>query len=206
MVTASWLAGSAIEMRSAIRMLSLAVPFTLLVTVACGRDLADVQRPVQPGPVETPTRDVDAWFQTDSLSYTLSNDGMYTAKITVEFTNKTAATTYVANCNGISAWRLEKLTNGQWNGVWTAIIPSCASRPIAVAPNAIYKPAVQFYAGLPGTNVVPKFDTYPIDGIYRMVWTSGPSLTLVDTFSTDNLLPLSQRTSNVFALRTRTGP
>jgi hypothetical protein len=148
---------------------------------------------------------VDALFQTDSLSYTLSDNGGYTAKIGVELTNTTSATIYLANCHGQSALRLEKFVNGEWKSAWTAIIPSCASYPVKLVPNATYEPQVLFSAGLPGTNVYPQFNVHPIDGIYRFAWTSGPALTVVETFFTENLLPLSQRVSNRFALRTRAG-
>ena len=150
-----------------------------------------------------PDRDAAALFQTDSLSYTLSDNGFYAAKIEIELTNTTSGTIYLANCHGQSPVSLEKLVNGEWKWTWGAIIPSCASYPIVMAPNATYKPQVLFYAGFDGTNLAQKFKLYPIDGIYRFVWTDGPALRVVDTFDTDNLVPLAQRVSNRFALRTK---
>ena len=190
-----------------IRRRALGIGFSALALalIGCDRDLPTVLRPGEPGPVIAPERDLDALFQTDSLSYTLSENGFYTAKIGIEFTNRTATTLYIANCNRQSAVHLEKLVNGEWKWAWTAIIPSCASRPIVVEPNATYQPAVLFYAGMAGTNVGSQFEVYPIDGVYRFVWTTSPAVTVVETFSTENLVPHAQRVSNRFALRTRSG-
>ena len=148
-----------------------------------------------------PDRDTDALFQTDSLSYTLVDDGLWDANITIQFTNKTATPTYFANCNGYSALRLEKLVAGLWKEAWLAIIPACSSLPAAVAPNAVYNPRILFSAGRAGSNVVPKFEVDPIDGLYRIVWTDSP-LTVRDDTAPAELLPLDQRVSNRFLLKT----
>ena len=149
-----------------------------------------------------PERDADALFQTDSLSYTLVDEGQWNANITVQFTNKTGATTYFPNCNGYSALHLEKFVNAAWVPAWTAIINHCGGIPVAVAPNATYKPGILFYAGRVGSNVRPQFSVGPIDGIYRIVWTTSPSLTRDESQKPEDLLPLEQRVSNRFLLKT----
>ena len=148
-----------------------------------------------------PDRDTGALFQTDSLSYTLVDVGAWQANIGIQFTNKTAATTYFANCNGYSALHLEKFVDAAWKHAWLAIIPSCASLPVAVEPNATYSPRIQLVAGHAGSNVGQQFELEPIDGIYRIVWTRTPS-TVRDDANLENLLALEQRISNRFLLKT----
>jgi len=73
---------------------------------------------------------------------------------------------------------------------------------VTVTPNAVYNPRILFYAGRAGSNVAPKFEVDPIDGMYRIVWTTSPSLTRDEPQKPGDLLPLEQRVSNRFLFKT----
>jgi hypothetical protein len=168
--------------------------------VACGSPTPDEPIASGPDPIESPTRDANALFQTDSLMYTLrGNDVGYAGTISIRFTNRTGGTAYFVNCKGETMLRLEKLVGDAWITTWAPIIQSCLSQPITVASGGAYESKIAVFGGYPDNNFVPKFSG-TIPGIYRIVWTDALS-SYQDTggpFGTQ--LPFEQRVSNRFAL------
>ena len=153
-----------------------------------------------PGAVPELSRDTAAFFQTDSLSYVLrAGVAGYSAVISAVFTNRTAATVFIVNCNGETQLRLEKFVDGAWLPVWFPVVPACLSPPIVVAKDGSYRTQISIFGGYPGTNAFPKFAVEDPSGVYRAVWAD-----VLSSYQPSNPfgdpLPLAARTSNRFGL------
>jgi hypothetical protein len=149
------------------------------------------------------SRDVGALFQTDSLRYTLrATDVGFDGEIGVTFTNRTKGTVYIANCNGATAISLEKRLAREWTIVWTPPIPLCLSPPITIAPAATYRTHIRVFGGYAGSNVGTQFSTTNIPGEYRAVWGRVLSSYRADSLPFGTPLPIAQRVSNRFLLKT----
>lgn len=145
-------------------------------------------------------RDTSALFQTDSLSYTLDAGNIgYTGAIGVQFTNRTADTTYFVNCNGATGVKLQKLVNGEWRDAYSPVRNDCLSPPITAPPGGTANLPIGVFSGYPGSNSFPKFSV-DIPGVYRAVWTAAVT-SYQDRLPFGQPLPFEQRISNRFALR-----
>ncbi len=150
--------------------------------------------------VTTVTRDTTALFQTDSLAYSLRLGGdWYQGEIGVTFTNRTSGKVYIVNCGGSTGLRLEKRVAGQWQGVWSPIMPACLSKPITVPAGATYRTRIAISAGVIGTNTAPQFASPDITGEYRAVWFEVLS-SYQDQLPFGEPLSLAARVSNRFVL------
>jgi hypothetical protein len=159
---------------------------------------AGCDQPTQPLEEIVVPRDSLALFQTDSMHYSVKTSGSwYQTTIDVVFTNRTGRTAFFVNCNGATSLRLEKFVEGQWQYVWSPLLPACLSAPITVAAGASYRSTVQVVAGIPGTNTAPHFATTDLTGVFRLVW-----LNLVYDYQSSlpwgEPLPLDARVSNRF--------
>ncbi len=146
------------------------------------------------------SRDTAAFFQTDSLDYTLRTGSLgYSAVIGAAFSNRSSATAFIVNCAGATQVALEKLIDDQWLPVWLAINPLCLSSPITVPKDGSYRTQINIFGGYPGTNTQPKFTIVDPSGVYRAVW--GDVLSSYEPTSPfGEPLPLAARTSNRFRL------
>lgn len=173
---------SAAGVRASMLRVCLRITFVAFIALAC-----------------SPSREAAPLFQTDSLSYTLRDDGsVYEGRIGVRFTNRTDATVYFENCNGATSLQLEKLEPTGWHVAWSPDIPLCLGPPITVSPRATFDSAVVVVGAHPNTNTEPAFRVSHIPGIYRIVWTDVASARHDTAAATP--LPLEWRISNRFAL------
>ena len=147
-----------------------------------------------------PLRDTSALSQTDSLGYTLQDDGSgYGLTLNVRFTNTTQRPVHFVNCDGVTGFRLEKQLPGGWV---TAISPQkklCLSPPITVMPGERFETSLWVHGSYPGK---PDSD-YKVDdvrGTYRVVWTEAVSNYDEQRRPFGEPLPFEQRISNRFAL------
>lgn len=152
---------------------------------------------VAPGDSEL-SRDPPA-FQTDALAYALhAGSSGYAFKLDVVFTNRTPRTAYFVGCVGPHHFTLEKLVGAQWHRVWSPIVPLCGGTPIPVPAGATHRVTPAVFAGYPGGNTLPRFDTSDIPGTYRAVWQEVVSSN--QDGSPGAVLPLHLRVSNRFSL------
>ena len=173
----------------------------LSLSVSACRDPAAPYDPTKPIEViAPPTRDVGALFQTDSLSYTLTDlgDG-YAGILGVRFTNLSGRTVYFVNCLGGTSLQLEKLDGNQWRVAWNPVLLKCLSPPITVSPGGTHDSQIFVFGAHPNTNTFPVFFVSYIPGIYRVVWNDALS-TYQDQPPFGAQLPFEQRLSNRFAL------
>ena len=156
--------------------------------VACG--------PRQPSRVEESTL-----FRTDSQSYTLRPNEMgYSALINVEFGNRTADTVYFMNCNGVTGVSFEKLVDSTWRSAWIPAMNACMSEPIAVAPGSTRTFPTHAFAARSDRVEAGEFSIDDAPGTYRIVWPHTVTSYRSSPPFGDSL-PLSQRVSNKFTLR-----
>lgn len=95
--------------------------------------------------ITAPARNRSAPLQTDRLVYSLQMDrnGNLTTDIPFTYHNATADTVYLVNCRGLVPPSLEKWQNGDWVPAWGAIVLSCLSAPIEIAPGADFEYTLQ---------------------------------------------------------------
>jgi hypothetical protein len=171
---------------------------SLVWAAACGTDPAT---PDGADFLRAPSRDAAA-FQTDALEYTLlRNDAGYHMQIGVEYTNTTGATSYFVNCNGATALVLEKWVADEWVAVWWPILPECLSPPIEVRPGGRWPTVVHVFAGFPGTDYYPQFDTQDLPGVYRLRWTQLLRESDGQRYPLGEPLALAHTISNRFVVR-----
>lgn len=142
-------------------------------------------------------------FATDAPEYTLRATTIgYEGEIPYLFTNPTAASVFIVNCSGGTSLRLEQRQGDTWVVAWAPVVLACLSPPIVVAGNSQYRGTVRISDCSFRTNCGPKFLTATIPGQYRLVWDD--FLTSFDSskYPFGKALPLRQRTSNTFTLRT----
>src|SRR5262245_16702883 len=93
-----------------------------------------------PASPQAARRDVEALFQTDSLSYALIDNGTsYYGLIAARFTNQSGGATYFVNCNGVTSYQFEKLVDGVWKVTFAPPINLCLSPPVVVANGATHE-------------------------------------------------------------------
>jgi hypothetical protein len=130
-----------------------------------------------PTEVEPPVleRDVEAPFQTDSLSYGLlpAPHGVpaLVARIGISFTNPTGDTLRVLERCQDGPWMiLEREVEGGWIQAWESAGPACIGLYREVPPGAGYDDTVHFFGGLRGSDHWPQFELDLLDGVYRLRW------------------------------------
>lgn len=118
-------------------------------------------------------RDTDAAVQTDSLVYHLTSQGAWrSVTIPFRYRNDTGKTISIVNCHGGLNISLEKRVADEWIHFYSPVLLSCLSRPIAIAPDAIYENEADISGALPNRNRGPEFKSAELDGEYRLVWGS----------------------------------
>ena len=164
------------------------VPVLAAVAVASACDLTD------PLPVEP-------LIQTDATTYQLVSDadGLST-EIPYVFENRTGASVYLVNCNGVFALRLERLERGQWNVAWSPVLPLCLSPPIVIEAGATFAATLHVWGSPPNQNSAPSFDVADPSGTYRLVWDAALS-SFQDYLPFGEPIPFPYRVSNPFTLR-----
>jgi len=172
-----------------------------VLALACGGDAAPTEND---GPLE---RDVNAAFQTDSLTHGLVRTAQeYQGRVEMQYTNRRNDTVYVANCGGATAVKLERLVAGQWRSAYEPPVFNCFSQPIVVAPGAARRFTLLIGAGVPGSPVEPRWPFTDVDGTYRIVWGQFLSSYREDRQPRGETLPLDQRLSNRFRLVLSSAP
>ena len=140
---------------------------------------------------------------TGATAYELeAGSGGYAATIGFVFTNPRQAAVYVVNCGGVAPPDLEKLVNGEWVRAWSAVVPLCLSPPLVIGAGQEYQGELHLFAGYPGGNTYPKFETSQISGVYRLLWDNVLSSYNSRDYPFGPQLPLEQRVSNSFTLKT----
>jgi hypothetical protein len=91
------------------------------------------------------------------------------------FTNTSADTMYMINCNGALSPVLEKSTGSGWEVFLLAASNACLSAPIVILPGAALEDTLYLRGALPDNNAGPAFPSKDITGQYRvsfsgMVW------------------------------------
>ncbi len=171
------------------------------VLVACGSDAAPTE---VDGPLE---RDVNAVFQTDSMSHGLVRTTQeYLGRVEMQYTNRRSDSVYVANCGGATAVKLERLVGGQWRTAYEPPVFNCFSQPIVIAPGATRRFTLLVGAGVQGSAVEPRWPFADVDGTYRVVWGQFLTSYREDRSPKGDALPLDQRLSNRFRLVLSTSP
>jgi hypothetical protein len=150
---------------------SLTILAGLLTSLAgCGGDELPTTAPLSP----VLTRDTEAPFQTDSLSYTLNAGTFgYGASLTITYTNTGTSATAFTNCSGATMYVFQKLVDGVWQSAWSPIVNSCLSPPIVVPPGGTHIFKVALFGGYEGCNCAPRFFVGDPNGTYRAVWQTG---------------------------------
>jgi hypothetical protein len=183
----------------------LAMPMLLVLLLSgCSQGVSDVPavRSRAQADAAVLSRDTDAAFQTDSLSYTLVSTHLaLEGQVAFVFTNPTSEAAYFVNCRGDTSLRFEKRVDDQWVPAWAPIVRGCLSPPIVVQPGERHLGVLPVFSGFPSTNLHPQFTVDPIPGVYRIVWAD-----VLRTYNDRALpfgepLPAEQRVSNRFELR-----
>ena len=120
-------------------------------------------------------RDVEAPFQTDSLSYglrpALQGVPALVARIGISFTNATGDTIRVLErCQDGPRMILEREVEGGWLQAWESAGPACIGLYREVPPGSGYQDTVDFFGGLRGSDHWPQFELDDLDGVYRLRW------------------------------------
>jgi hypothetical protein len=183
----------------------LALPMLLVLLLSgCSHGVSDVpadRSRAQADPAGL-SRDTDAAFQTDSLSYTLvSTRYGLEGQVALVFTNPTSAAAYIVNCRGDTSLRLEKRVDDQWVPAWAPVVRECLSPPIVVQPGERHSGVLRVFGGFPSTNLHPQFVVDPIPGVYRIVWADVLRTYNDRAYPFGEPLPAEQRVSNRFELR-----
>lgn len=116
------------------------------------------------------------------------------------FTNQTAQTVSMLNCNGAYSLRLEKRVGDAWERAWSPALPECLSPPIRVQPGSSLAGEVEIFAGRLGSNTYPQFVVDEIDGVYRLVIDAAYWNYDHDGPAWGEEPPLSRRISNPFEI------
>jgi hypothetical protein len=66
---------------------------------------------------------------------------------------------------------IEKKEHRHWVVAFAPVVPACLGPPEIIGPGATYEYTYQVQAYLPGSRVMPQFET-DIPGIYRLVWSA----------------------------------
>lgn len=117
-------------------------------------------------------------------------------------TNVTDRTVSFVNCGGAFALRLERWDDGEWVYAWSPVLPTCLSPPISLTPGESRDFTLYVFGGRPGGNSHPQFQVETIDGVYRLVVTSGYWDYGHDGPSWGEEVPRGVLTSGPFQLRT----
>lgn len=171
---------------------SLAAPL-LIATAGCG----DVFDPVVP-----PDRDLAAGLQTSELAYTLESrgDGIIGVDIPYTVHNRTSERVFIVNCGGATATELERLVDGVWKRVWSAVIPACLSPPIELDVGSTLERSIDVSGGTANCFCAPIFEDGQVAGVYRIVHASFVHGYDEGQSGFGDIVPEVARVSNAFTL------
>ena len=125
----------------------------------------------------------------------------YRVHIPYSFTNRTRTRVYLENCFGGFASSLEMQRADQWVRVWSQPLLSCESAPIVIERGGVFRDTLSASAALPGGSWHPQWIQAPeVSAAYRIVWLTGLSSYSPGRRPAGELIPLVQRTSNIFTL------
>jgi hypothetical protein len=148
-------------MSSPSRLLLLAV---LAITSACGDGLV------------APAADLSALLQTSGNRFELSRDEeLWTGEVEYTFENRTGGPVFIPNCKGMFGLVLERLMNDGWRTAWGPLVPDCQSPLITIPPGQTHEFVLTIWGGDPGAEFLPAFSVDPIQGTYRIRWSSALS-------------------------------
>ena len=140
-------------------------------------------------------------LQTDSLVVRLVQEGdLFRTSIPYTFTNRTGGAVYLLNCRGGFGLHLERKDAGGWTLAWSPVLLACLSPPIVIDEAEVWVDTLHVVAGLPESNVRPRFDIAEPAGTYRIVWNAAFSSYRPDGPPWGRPLPWAQRVSNSFQL------
>lgn len=173
-------------------------PLILLVNILIvnchndGPELLFNQQSENAAPIQTEKNEYVLRYSHNSIEFSIN----------LIFTNSTEKTVYIATCFDVSPPFLERRTrDGQWVFAYAQAAPACLGKPVTIEPDEEFLYTLDVVAGLPSSNIYPKFETNQIPGHYRLVWdiyaTWPPD---GDISGPGNLLPREQRISNDFRL------
>lgn len=141
-------------------------------------------------------------IETSRSVYTATiEDGTVVLDIPHTFTNGTDDTVYIVNCRESFAIKLQKRVGGAWVDAVGLVIPQCLSPVIEVAEGESYSHTLQIRAGLPSSDMEPRFEVDRVDGVYRIVWIDVLESYNSGTYPFGEQIPLEQRVSNSFEIR-----
>lgn len=147
-------------------------------------------------------RDASAPIQTGKSEYSATiRDGTVELEIPHTFTNQRAETVYIVNCNNAFGIKLQKRAGNTWVDAVGMIIPDCLSPAIEIPEGESYDNILQIHAGLPSSDIEPRFEVDEIEGIYRIVWIDVLESFDPDSYPFGEQIPLEQRLSNTFEIR-----
>jgi len=141
-------------------------------------------------------------IQTDRTSYQLQETVGRGLRVEIPYAyhNTTGKTVYLVNCKVVQAG-LQKQVEDEWVDAWGGVYNDCLGPAIEVAAGASYVDTmvVSHYPG-----AFPRFSVEPIDGTYRIAWSSTRTVHNYDDSFSDgswgDSLPLADRISNEFTL------
>jgi hypothetical protein len=139
-------------------------------------------------------RDLTPAVQTDSLVIRLKDNGQWYSSrpIRVSIYNPRPDTSFITSCNQDLGVLLEKQNGNDWQTVWGSVVLACLGPSVAIPPGGHFDGTVDLTGGKFGTNIMPRFSTEYVPGIYRMTF---PQIVAKGT-----PIPVEYRRSNSFAL------
>lgn len=138
---------------------------------------------------------------TSATEYVVRRTGVgFQVTIPYTYRNRTGAAVHLVNCGGNVSPSVERKVGDRFERWWDPVMPECLSRPIVIAPGAMYTDSLRMEIlrqdGAPYTHL----SSAP-PGTYRLNWTQALSSFDADARPFGPSLPVEQRVSNPFVLR-----
>ena len=141
-------------------------------------------------------------IETDKMEYEAQiEDGSVEIDIPHTFKNETDAAVFVVNCHNSFAIKLQKRVGNTWVDAVGIIIPECLSPAIEIESNATFEHTLMVRAGLPSSDIQPRFEVDELEGIYRIVWIDVLETYDPDSFPFGKQIPVAMRVSNEFLIQ-----
>jgi hypothetical protein len=138
---------------------------------------------------------------TSASEYALKRDGvLLSVPIAIRFTNQSADTLYLVNCNGAITPEYQKLEGTTWKSHLQTMTNACLSTPIVIAPGATLARDLILGGALPGNNAGPAFATSDVAGRYRIVMRNVRWHYDLDKPQLGDTVPMRYLLSNEFTL------
>lgn len=144
----------------------------------------------------------DAPMRTAS-SVALRLDGdHYVGTIPYRYTNGSGAPVYIVNCNGDVSPGLQRRIGGLWKDWWIPATNACLSPPVVIAPGGSHADTLHVWIGPQDGPFLADLVAAGDTGVFRLVWHSALSSFDGEARPFGEPVPLAERVSNPFVLRT----